>query len=295
MAQVTKFTIDPNLSGIQLRTQASEMLTALSTLNSGDLEPVNPTGGMLWLDTTNNILKIRDKTNTAWLDFAKVNNNVLAANATDNSTPNTLVSRNADGDFKARRVTAGNFLTTEKAQDDAIDENSEICYRTAQSSEAEPKQMRFATLGKIISLLKVQAATEAKAGIVKIKKQIGNTPTDDVVPTEKAVADALAKGFSNSKLQNGYTKLSNGIILQWGKVEDIDYDSRKDLTFPIAFPNKCLNASATYIADASFVQAGGVMYVANITKTGMTIEYQTVDSDASNFPKRDAFWQAIGF
>ena len=47
MAQVTKFTIDPNLSGIQLRTQASEMLTALSTLNSGNLEPVNPTGGML--------------------------------------------------------------------------------------------------------------------------------------------------------------------------------------------------------------------------------------------------------
>jgi tail collar domain protein len=83
MAQVTKFTIDPNLSGIQLRTQASEMLTALSTLNSGDLEPVNPTGGMLWLDTTNNILKIRDKTNTAWLDFASVNDKVIAASTAD--------------------------------------------------------------------------------------------------------------------------------------------------------------------------------------------------------------------
>ena len=83
MAQVTKFTIDPNLSGIQLRTQASEMLTALSTLNSGDLEPVNPTGGMLWLDTTKNILKIRDKTNTAWLDFASVNDKVIAASTAD--------------------------------------------------------------------------------------------------------------------------------------------------------------------------------------------------------------------
>lgn len=85
MAQVTKFTIDPNLSGIQLRTQASEMLTALSTLNSGDLEPINPTGGMLWLDTTNNILKIRDKTNTAWLDFASVNDKVIAASAADST------------------------------------------------------------------------------------------------------------------------------------------------------------------------------------------------------------------
>ncbi len=293
MAQVTKFTIDPNLSGIQLRTQASEMLTALSTLNSGDLEPVNPTGGMLWLDTTNNILKIRDKTNTAWLDFAKVNNNVLAANATDNSTPNTLVSRNADGDFKARRVTAGNFLTTEKAQDDAIDENSEICYRTAQSSEAEPKQMRFATLGKIISLLKVQAATEAKAGIVKIKKQIGNTPTDDVVPTEKAVADALAKGFSNSKLQNGYTKLPNGIIMQWGIAKDVPQDQRKPITFPIAFPNSCLNASATYISTPEYKEVGSAAYVANIKKTGFEVEHQVINPPYED--TIDIYWLAIGY
>jgi len=293
MAQVTKFTIDPNLSGIQLRTQASEMLTALSTLNSGDLGPVNPTGGMLWLDTTNNILKIRDKTNTAWLDFAKVNNNVLAANATDNSTPNTLVSRNADGDFKARRVTAGNFLTTEKAQDDAIDENSEICYRTAQSSEAEPKQMRFATLGKIISLLKVQAATEAKAGIVKIKKQIGNTPTDDVVPTEKAVADALAKGFSNSKLQNGYTKLPNGIIMQWGIAKDVPQDQRKPITFPIAFPNSCLNASATYISTPEYKEVGSAAYVANIKKTGFEVEHQVINPPYED--TIDIYWLAIGY
>jgi hypothetical protein len=248
---------------------------------------------MLWLDTTNNILKIRDKTNTAWLDFAKVNNNVLAANATDNSTPNTLVSRNADGDFKARRVTAGNFLTTEKAQDDAIDENSEICYRTAQSSEAEPKQMRFATLGKIISLLKVQAATEAKAGIVKIKKQIGNTPTDDVVPTEKAVADALAKGFSNSKLQNGYTKLPNGIIMQWGIAKDVPQDQRKPITFPIAFPNSCLNASATYISTPEYKEVGSAAYVANIKKTGFEVEHQVINPPYED--TIDIYWLAIGY
>lgn len=85
MAQTTKFTIDANLSGIQLRTQASEMLTALSTLNSGNLEPANPSAGMLWLDTTRNILKIRDKTNTAWLDFAGVKDKVVAASAADSA------------------------------------------------------------------------------------------------------------------------------------------------------------------------------------------------------------------
>lgn len=139
-----------------------------------------------------------------------------------------------------------------------------------------------------------QAATETEAGIVKLKNSITGNLSDTAV-SEKAVFDAFSTGFLSSKQQNGYTKLSNGIILQWGRVKDLEQDARKNLTFPISFPNACLNASATYIADSSFSQAGGVMYVANITKTGMTIEYQTVDNDASNFPKRDAFWFAIGY
>ena len=168
------------------------------------------------------------------------------------------------------------------------------------ANENRPYNMSVIVLIKVKNVFeatnvdKSPYATEVKAGIVKLKNSITGSLSDTVV-SEKAVSDAFSTGFLSSKQQNGYTKLSNGIILQWGKLEDIAYDGRKDLTFPIAFPNKCLNASATYIANASFTQAGGVMYVANIKETGMTIEYQTVDSDASNFPKRDAFWQAIGF
>ena len=137
-------------------------------------------------------------------------------------------------------------------------------------------------------------ATEVKAGIVKLKNSITGNLSDTAV-SEKAVSDAFSTGFLSSKQENGYTKLPNGIMLQWGKLKDLEQDARKNLTFPISFPNACLNASATYIADPSWGQAGGVMYVANIKETGMTIEYQTVDSDASNFPKRDAFWFAIGY
>lgn len=137
-------------------------------------------------------------------------------------------------------------------------------------------------------------ATEAKAGITKLKNSI-TAKAEDAAVSEKAVSDAFSAGFLSSKQQNGYTKLPNGIMLQWGRVKDIAYDGRKDLTFPISFPTACLNANAAYIADSSFGAAGGVMYVANITKTGMTIEYQTVDSDATYFRKRDAFWQAIGY
>ncbi|WP_297990061.1 hypothetical protein [uncultured Campylobacter sp.] len=116
-------------------------------------------------------------------------------NPTAASSPNTLVLRDENGDFKGGRITAGNFLTTEKAQDDGGDEHSEICYRAAQSSEAEPKQMRFATLGKIISLLKVEAATEAKAGIVKLKNSIMGNLSDTAV-SEKAAKEYMDKNAS---------------------------------------------------------------------------------------------------
>ena len=116
-------------------------------------------------------------------------------NPTAASSPNTLVLRDENGDFKGGRITAGNFLTTEKAQDDGVDEHSEICYRSAQSSEADPKQMRFATLGKIISMLKVEAATEAKAGIVKLKNSITGNLSDTAV-SENAVKEYVGKNAS---------------------------------------------------------------------------------------------------
>ena len=139
MAQTTKFTIDANLSGIQLRTQASEMLTALSTLNSGNLEPASPSAGMLWLDTTKNILKIRDKTNTAWLDFAGVNDKVIAASAADSA--------------KLGGVAADKFAQKEDIP---------------------------------------QAATETKAGIVKLKNSITGNLSDTAV-SENAVKEYVGK------------------------------------------------------------------------------------------------------
>ena len=116
-------------------------------------------------------------------------------NPTAASSPNTLVLRDANGDFKGGRITAGNFLTTEKAQDSALDEHSEICYRAAQGSEADPKHMRFATLKKMKSMLKGQAATETEAGIVKLKNSITGSLSDTAV-SEKAAKEYMDKNAS---------------------------------------------------------------------------------------------------
>jgi len=47
---------------------------------------------------------------------------------------------------------------------------------------------------------------------------------------------SLNEGFSNSNSPNGYTKLPNGIIIQWGNVQ-ISQNYLATCRFPIAFPN----------------------------------------------------------
>ena len=217
MAQVTKFTIDPNLSGIQLRTQASEMLTALSTLNSGDLEPVNPTGGMLWLDTTKNILKIRDKTNTAWLDFAGVNDKVIAASAANSA--------------KLGGLAADKYAKTEDIP-------------------ASP-----------------QAATETKAGIVKLKNSITGDLSDTAV-SENAVKEYVGKSAGL------------GIGQSW---QDVTAQRQIGVTYT--------NTTGRPIALSVTLQAGGLGGAVDIklSVNGEIVSQQYL-SGANSTPALSTFW-----
>nr|DAR94668.1 MAG TPA: hypothetical protein [Caudoviricetes sp.] len=217
MAQVTKFTIDPNLSGIQLRTQASEMLTALSTLNSGDLEPVNPTGGMLWLDTTKNILKIRDKTNTAWLDFASVNDKVLAVNAAS-----------ATDSLKLGGIAADKYAL----KDDIP-----------------------------------SAATETKAGIVKLKNSITGSLSDTAV-SENAVKEYVGKNASI------------GIAQSW---QDVTAQRQIGITYT--------NTTGRPIALAITLQAQTSGGSADVKfSIGGKIVFQQYVAGANSSPALGVFW-----
>lgn len=46
-----------------------------------------------------------------------------------------------------------------------------------------------------------------------------------------------AGGFASNKAQSGYTKLPNGIILQWGRINAGMTGGMFDVTLPITFPN----------------------------------------------------------
>ena len=219
MAQSTKFVIDANLSGIQLRTQASEMLTALSTLNSGNLEPVNPSANMLWLDTTKNILKIRDKTNTAWLDFASVNDKVIAAEADDsaklggaaasiNEIANTIVKRTQEGDIKARYSLCEHVRLGANTQDSLMGTTSELIFRNA-----EDKYERAASLVRVLQCLN------------SIQNNVAWMDSDIIAP--------------NNKNQVGYARLPGGLIIQFGMTHRLATGEARTQIFPIAFPHAC--------------------------------------------------------
>lgn len=48
-------------------------LKALASLSAGPTAPTTPYGNMWWLDTSSNLLKLRNNANTAWIDVALVN------------------------------------------------------------------------------------------------------------------------------------------------------------------------------------------------------------------------------
>ena len=126
--------------------------------------------------------------------------------ATSNSSSNTLVKRDTNGDFAGRWITASHFLMKTKAQDNIFDANSEICFRNAQASENSPSHMRFATLAKF-------------------KESLG-----------------LSRGSVGA---SGWVGLPMGLILQWGQIQNLGVGEEREIMFPIVFPNWALSVVAT--------------------------------------------------
>ncbi len=86
--------------------------------------------------------------------------------------------------------------------------------------------------------------------------------------------------FSHSLSTNGYEKLPDGLILQWGVV----YPNGGCVAFnyPIAFPNAALNVEAT-----TYLSTDRITYISTYNITGATI--------CDNGSSADANWMAIGY
>lgn len=70
------FTI-ANQTASAARADINSALQALASTSSGGTAPATPFANQLWLDTTGNILKIRNKTNTDWINIGTVDPTTL--------------------------------------------------------------------------------------------------------------------------------------------------------------------------------------------------------------------------
>ena len=179
-------------------------------------------------------------------DYGKANSGwkeVLTGRSTSQSISNTVVSRDANGDFESRWITASHFLTKAVAQDNIFNKNSEICFRMPQASESSPSHMRFVTLAKFKEII-------------------------------------YGTDFISIKNLNGFTNLPNGLMIQWGTALVASGDNTVPTLFPIAFPNRCLNITATHIGGAKSVNV--IVFDGSVTQTGAVFKHSWTGGVSTN-------------
>ena len=62
-----------NANGQNFRADLNNVLDAVQSTNSGTSEPSTTVAYMLWADTTNNLLKVRNGANNAWISLGSIN------------------------------------------------------------------------------------------------------------------------------------------------------------------------------------------------------------------------------
>lgn len=154
-------------------------------------------------------------------------------------------------------------------------------------------------------------ATETTMGVAEIATTAEVTAgTDDtriVTPAKLSAAGFVQKSGDTmtgdlnlagiSKTSNGYTKLPNGMILQWGtsSVPTANY-AVQTITFPIAFPTACLNVQ---VCGRTPYYAGGAAYENSIKVNGVpTLTTFQTYTNWSGTRAGDQFyptWVAVGY
>ena len=87
-----------NQTASSARTDINNALSAIVTNNSGLLEPTTMFANMIWYDTTNDLLKIRDAGNTFWITLGTV------AQGNSKFEPNQTIATQAEAGVQATKL-----------------------------------------------------------------------------------------------------------------------------------------------------------------------------------------------
>ncbi|AZD92063.1 MULTISPECIES: gp53-like domain-containing protein [Pseudomonas] len=97
----------------------------------------------------------------------------------------------------------------------------------------------------------------------------------------------MAASFSSP----GHSKSPNGDIEMWGLTGGAAPGTPTPVTFPLAFPNACLNLQITYVDSGTQAPAtrGGPVQIGSYSKTGFNYSHSGSSSAAQHF------WRAKGY
>ena len=142
--------------------------------------------------------------------------------------------------------------------------------------------------------LKVEDATTTVKGVARFATaiEVANKSNVSAAVTPKNVADMFIGSFS----ENGSLTLPSGHILKWGVV---DYSShpgevQEIVNFPVAFPNACLNITATRKMGSFTANGDGGALLISVSKTSAVFSLQVFSPSAAG-SLRGFTWFAIGY
>ena len=257
-----------------------------------------------------------------WIDYLSSVN----SSATPEATENTLALRDSTGSLSFYNLAVENNLTVTGTGDfsgsitsSGITSSNGL---TVLNGSAELQDVTVTTIeGEALTLTGKATLPEVviAGGSVDGASVGETTPSSGNFTSLQASSDTTLDGpivstgintfsgvntFSNklnlqasSLLSNGYTYLPNNIIMQWGteNLEDEPDEADFTVSFPLEFPNACLNVSLTrmVLADSGENNDGGALLISQ-TKSDFSYAAARFTS-TNNSGIRGITWLAIGY
>lgn len=146
-----------------------------------------------------------------------------------------------------------------------------------------------------------QILDDAKTIIDNQNKILATVPNNEVLKNElaskvnnddfKPILDAMNLHFNQKSFEDdGYTKLPNGLIFQWGILKGVSGSTQ---LFPIAFPTKVLCIMTEADENGSNNRDLTAIYKNSITNAGF--KFSKYFADAPGVYSADGYFFAIGY
>lgn len=221
----------------------------------------------------------------AWIDEnyikrSEIVDNLTTDDATKVASAKQVKILNDDKANKTTTLTAGNGLSG----GGTLEANRTLTLGT-------PSKITGSTTNSVTATShthEIDNASISVAGVVKLNNTLTSTSTSEAATanTVKLLNDRFVNDFLSLKSENGYQKLPDGLIIQWGLSTGA---SSRTVTFPIAFPNECLNVSGNVYASIGTFQTCSCR---NATNQNFGIQTGDVNNVGQANPVK---WTAIGY